>query len=67
MHDFGYVALNFKYTYPEDSGTYTCRAVNELGEAVTSSTLFVECKLKLFFLTELVLIVLKAKIRKTGY
>lgn len=44
MHDFGYVALNFKYTYPEDSGTYTCRAVNELGEAVTSSTLFVECK-----------------------
>lgn len=44
MHDFGYVALNFKYTYPEDSGTYTCRAVNELGEAVTSSTLFVECE-----------------------
>ncbi|KAI5701651.1 hypothetical protein M8J75_011738 [Diaphorina citri] len=47
MHDFGYVALNFKYTYPEDSGTYTCRAVNELGEAVTSSTLFVESKASL--------------------
>lgn len=43
MHDFGYVALNMKYVNPEDSGTYTCRAVNELGEAVTSSTLFVQC------------------------
>ncbi|PSN37209.1 Titin, partial [Blattella germanica] len=39
MHDFGYVALNMKYVYPEDSGTYTCRAINELGQAVTSSTL----------------------------
>jgi hypothetical protein len=45
MHDFGYVALNMKYVYPEDSGTYTCRATNELGEAVTSSTLIVHCKL----------------------
>ena len=44
MHDFGYVALNMKYVYPEDSGTYTCRATNELGEAVTSSTLYVHCK-----------------------
>lgn len=44
MHDFGYVALNMKYVNPEDSGTYTCRATNELGEAVTSGTLFVQCK-----------------------
>lgn len=44
MHDFGYVALNMKYVNPEDSGTYTCRALNELGEAVTSATLFVQCK-----------------------
>lgn len=43
MHDFGYVALNMKYVNPEDSGTYTCRAVNDLGEAVTSATLFVQC------------------------
>ena len=27
------------YAYPEDSGTYTCKAVNALGEAVTSATL----------------------------
>lgn len=44
MHDFGYVALNMKYVNPEDSGTYTCRAVNDLGEAVTAATLFVQCK-----------------------
>lgn len=47
MHDFGYVALNMKYVKPEDSGTYTCRAINELGEAVTSSTLFVQTKASL--------------------
>lgn len=44
MHDFGYVALNMKYVNPEDSGTYTCRAVNDLGQAVTSATLIVHCK-----------------------
>lgn len=44
MHDFGYVALNMKYVNPEDSGTYTCRATNELGQAVTSSSLIVQCK-----------------------
>lgn len=49
MHDFGYVALNMKYVNPEDSGTYTCRAINELGEAVTSSTLFVQCEYLLKF------------------
>lgn len=44
MHDFGYVALNMKYVNPEDSGTYTCRAINELGQAVTSASLIVQCK-----------------------
>ncbi|OXU24124.1 hypothetical protein TSAR_014966 [Trichomalopsis sarcophagae] len=49
MHDFGYVALNMKYVTPEDAGTYTCRAVNDLGEAVTSATLFVQSKAALQF------------------
>jgi hypothetical protein len=44
MHDFGYVALNMKFVYPEDSGTYTCRAINELGQAVTSSQMICQCK-----------------------
>ncbi|CAH0765342.1 unnamed protein product [Bemisia tabaci] len=47
MHDFGYVALNMKYVYPEDSGTYTCRAVNDLGQAITSATLVVQSKASL--------------------
>lgn len=47
MHDFGYVALNMKYVNPEDSGTYTCRAMNELGQAVTSATLIVQTKASL--------------------
>ncbi|XP_046465810.1 titin isoform X2 [Neodiprion pinetum] len=49
MHDFGYVALNLKYVNPEDSGSYTCRAVNDLGEAVTSATMFVQSKAALQF------------------
>lgn len=47
MHDFGYVALNMKYVNPEDSGTYTCRAVNDLGEAITSAVLDVKCMQKI--------------------
>lgn len=50
MHDFGYVALNMKYVNPEDSGTYTCRAINDLGEAVTSAVLAVQCK-KMHFIS----------------
>ncbi|XP_034137006.1 titin-like isoform X2 [Drosophila guanche] len=44
MHDFGYVALNMKYVNPEDSGSYSCRAINELGQAVTSASLIVQSK-----------------------
>lgn len=37
-HDFGYVALDILYAYPEDSGTYHCKAVNKVGEAVNTCT-----------------------------
>lgn len=44
-HDFGYVALDILYAYPEDTGTYMCKAVNRLGEAVNTCSVEVigEC------------------------
>jgi len=35
-HDFGYVALDILYAYPEDSGTYICKAENKFGSAVNT-------------------------------
>ena len=40
--EFGYVALDILYTYPEDEGEYVCKAVNELGEDITRAEL--RCK-----------------------
>ena len=39
LHDFGFVAFDLKYTRPDDTGVYTCRAVNQLGEAVINANL----------------------------
>ena len=43
-NSFGFVALDIMYAYPEDAGTYTCRARNAIGEAITSATAVVHCK-----------------------
>ena len=43
-YDFGFVALDILYAYPEDSGVYTCRAVNAFGETQTQSNLLVQGK-----------------------
>jgi hypothetical protein len=32
------------YTYPEDTGTYTCRAINALGQATNQANLSVRGK-----------------------
>ncbi len=42
-HDFGHVSLSLSRVYPQDSGVYMCRAVNELGEAVTTASIQVAC------------------------
>lgn len=47
-NNFGFVALDILYCYPEDSGTYTCRATNALGEAVTSSICVVQSKKSIY-------------------
>ncbi|CAB3397921.1 unnamed protein product [Caenorhabditis bovis] len=36
IHDFGYVGLEFLHIHPEDTGVYTCRATNIVGQAETS-------------------------------
>lgn len=35
IYDFGYVAMNFGWVYPEDSGEYLCRATNLYGKDET--------------------------------
>ena len=43
-YDFGFVALDILYAYPEDSGIYTCHAINTFGETQTTSNLIVQGK-----------------------
>jgi len=51
-HDFGYVALDILYGYPEDSGTYMCKATNDLGEAVNTCTIKVGARKSLYLDTQ---------------
>lgn len=43
--DFGYVALDILYVFPEDSGTFTVVARNSLGEATLTKQIYVQGKL----------------------
>lgn len=43
-HDFGYIALNILYIYPEDSGTYTLVVKNRSGEC--QSSVNIDCAVK---------------------
>lgn len=49
VHDFGYVSLDILSVIPEDSGTYTCHAVNEKGEDVTKCKFTVGARPGLIF------------------
>lgn len=42
--DFGFVILEISPVYPEDTGEYSCRAINEYGEAVTTASMRVQGK-----------------------
>ena len=37
--DFGFVILEISPVYPEDSGEFTCRAYNEVGEATSTAVM----------------------------
>ena len=39
LFSFGYVSLNINGLRSEDAGTYTCRATNAAGEAITQATI----------------------------
>lgn len=39
IYNFGYVSLNILHLRAEDAGSYTVRAVNRLGEAISTSTI----------------------------
>lgn len=39
IFNFGYVSLNILHLRAEDTGTYTVRAVNHLGEATSTASL----------------------------
>ena len=43
-HDFGFVALDILYAYAEDSGRYTCKAVNRIGQAVNQCNVIIQAK-----------------------
>lgn len=47
-NSFGFVALDIMSCLPEDSGTYTCRAINALGQAVTSGVAIVHSKKSIY-------------------
>ena len=44
IFNFGYVSLNILHLRAEDSGTYTVRAINRMGEAISTSNLRVKVK-----------------------
>ena len=45
--DFGNISMLLTTVYAHDKGVYMCRAVNDLGEAVTTASVDVICKFKL--------------------
>lgn len=44
-YDFGFASLDVLTVYAEDSGEYTCRVTNRLGQAHSSVVTNVKCKL----------------------
>jgi hypothetical protein len=51
VYDMGFVSMDILYVYPEDSGEYVCKAINDLGEDTTKAA--VSCK-SMFFRVPLV-------------
>lgn len=50
LFDFGHVQLDINGIRPEDSGIYTCRAVNLVGEAISTCTVKVKGNIIVFYI-----------------
>lgn len=50
IFNFGYVSLNIMHLRAEDAGSYTVRAVNRLGEAISSASLHVFGEYNIFLM-----------------
>lgn len=48
IHEFGYIGFDILHTYPEDNGTYVCRATNGSGVAETKCTMMCQPRHDLF-------------------
>lgn len=53
IHEFGHVALDILYTYPEDSGVYTVKAKNKHGTDSTQATIYCSPKDKVVYESQL--------------
>lgn len=53
IYDFGYVALNFEWVYPEDSGEYLCRATNLYGQDETRAVIKIAGKPSIIYDSQL--------------
>ncbi|RZF33252.1 hypothetical protein LSTR_LSTR014826, partial [Laodelphax striatellus] len=51
-NSFGFVALDILHCLPEDSGTYTCRAKNIVGEATSKASLNVQGRRSIYSETQ---------------
>lgn len=51
-YDFGFVALDMTHSYSEDSGIYTCKAINSKGSATTSGSLRCTSKDSIYLQTQ---------------
>ena len=49
INEFGYIALRILYVYPEDSGTYTVRISNAIGEQISSTNIRVTEKQNIIY------------------
>lgn len=52
QHDFGYVSMDLQHVREDDQGVYMCRAINPLGEAVTTASMKIKTQASILLETQ---------------